>query len=478
MNTSFGPRIDENRWDFHDGIDLPARRGTKIHAMHGGTVRHAGEPNTGGYSSRHVVIRVTNPPAEPLYNVYLHLDSIDPAVVTDAPVIQDQLIGTVGRDDATYSHLHMEFRKGTYRQIGSVHPLTYLPYVDSANFSAPTADRFNRLDAFMAARLLFGASSKLEGDLKRVEVDLRRGNRLLTTRFVDFDDKQTVSEEEDDRFVYVDGIGVEGYQKSNMVRHGRDDLEYGILVRGIPNACNTLVARVIDLAGNVSTSSPIAVPTNHKAVDKFVDFETGQLPPPGWSQVTGAPGTAVTIAATAAHSGTKGMRCVDNSSSGPSEQSVGIEATLADGRFEWRAEAWFKPTELGIAPGQSVALLQLFGDTELIAAARICNDGGTLRAGLMARRPDNTENVRLGPPIGVGGWRKWRLEVLRAATRETTVILYLDDAGRMREQLRRNWDSAAHPPTKLLVGLATTSAASTATVLVDEVWLTESELSS
>jgi hypothetical protein len=23
MNTSFGPRIDADRWDFHDGIDLP-----------------------------------------------------------------------------------------------------------------------------------------------------------------------------------------------------------------------------------------------------------------------------------------------------------------------------------------------------------------------------------------------------------------------------------------------------------------------
>lgn len=72
----------------------------------------------------------------------------------------------------------------------------------------------------------------------------------------------------------------------------------------------------------------------------------------------------------------------------------------------------------------------------------------------------------------------WRLEVLRLATRETTVILYLDDAGRMREQIRRNCDSKAHPPTKLLFGVGTTSAASTATVLVDEIWLTESELSS
>ena len=33
MNTSYGPRIDADRWDFHDGIDLPAAVGTPIHAM-------------------------------------------------------------------------------------------------------------------------------------------------------------------------------------------------------------------------------------------------------------------------------------------------------------------------------------------------------------------------------------------------------------------------------------------------------------
>jgi hypothetical protein len=72
------------------------------------------------------------------------------------------------------------------------------------------ADRLNRLDAFMAARLMFGARSKLEGDLKRLEVDLRRGTRLLTTRVVDFDDKSTIFEGRGDSHVYVNDIGVEG----------------------------------------------------------------------------------------------------------------------------------------------------------------------------------------------------------------------------------------------------------------------------
>jgi hypothetical protein len=305
MNTSFGPRIDEDRWDFHDGIDLPAPKGTEIHAMRGGRVHHAGPRGTGGNSSRHVVIQVAEPIDSPIYNIYLHLDSIDPAILPNASIEQGQVIGTVGHDDATYCHLHMEYRKGTRKQIGSVHPLHYLPYSDIPNLRAPVADRFNRLDGFMAARLLFGANSKLEGDLRRVEVDLRRGTPLLTTRIVDFDDKSTVVEGKGDQYIYVDDLGIEGYQKSNMVK-GKD---------------------------------------------------------------------------------------------GPGVIKLGI-------------------------------------------------------------------------------WRKWRLELLRVATRETTAILYLDQGGRMIEQARLNWESSAHQPLSLRVGIGFSPPGAAATVLVNELWLTESELSS
>jgi hypothetical protein len=338
MNTSFGPRINEDRWDFHDGIDLPAPGGTAVHPMRAGEVHHAGPGGSGGYSSRHVVVKADDPADGPIYNVYLHLDTIDPVVVTGGHVVQGQIIGTVGDDDATYPHLHMEFRKGTPGQIGSVHPLTYLPYFESTCFSAPVADRFNRLDAFMAARLLFGKSCKLEGDLSRVEVDLCRGNRVLTTRVVDFDDKHTVNEEKGDRFLFVDDIGVEGYQKSDMVKHGRNDLAYGIVVRRIPRRCDTLVARVFDVGDNVVTSAAIAVP-DQLAVDEFVDFEDGQFPPPGWTKVTsaGGSGTEVSIEATAAHSGTRGLRCVDDSTTEANPQRAGIAYALPPGRFEWRA---------------------------------------------------------------------------------------------------------------------------------------------
>lgn len=481
MNTSFGPRINEDQWDLHDGIDLPAPVGTAIHAMRGGKVRHAGPAGTGGFSSRHVVIKVNDPTDGVLFNVYVHMDSIDPAVFTGASVGQGQVIGTVGEDDATYPHLHMEFRKGTPRQIGSVHPLGYMPYADTGNWSAPVADRFNRLDAFMAARLLFGAGSKLEGDLQRVEVDLRRGPRVLTTRVVDFNDKTTIFEGRGDRNLYVNDIGVEGYQKSDMVKHQRSDLAYGILVRKIPHPCDALVARVIDVHGNVATSGVIAVP-DQAAVDEFVDFEDGQLLPAGWLTVTsaGGTGTEVSIAASAAHAGAQGLRCVDQSTLEASTQRAGIEYALPPGRFEWRAEGWFNPVTLELSPappGQAVYLLYFLSDDGLSVAARIHNDGDTLRAGLVAKNPDGGFPSRNGPVIATGEWRKWRLELLRLGMRETTAILFLDDGGRMKEQARLDWDSTVHEPLRLRAGIGFSSVGAAATVLADEVWLTESTLS-
>jgi len=479
MNTSFGPRIDEDRWDFHDGLDLPAPIGTPVYAMRGGKVHHAGPAGSGGFSSRHVVIRVTDPSVGLVYNVYLHLASIDAGVVTGANVNQAQPIGTVGEDDATYPHLHMEFRKGTVKQIGSVHPLSYLPYGDTVNFSSPVSGRFNRLDAFMAARFVFGAASKLEGDLARVEVDLRRGTRVLTTRIVDFDDKHTIVEGKGDHLLYTNDIGVEGYQKSNMVEHHRADLAYGVLVRGIPKQCDGLRARAIDLGGHVATSGLIAVP-DQAATDEFVDFEDGQLPPAGWVAVTstGGEGTSLSIDASAAHSGTQGLLCVDESTTEASTQRAGIEYPLPPGRFEWRAEGWFNPTSLELGDGQSLYVLYFLSGSRLSAAARIHNDAQALRPGLVAGSADDALRGRDGPSvIAPGRWRKWRLELVRLGTRETTAILYLDDGARMTEQVRLNWDSTAHDPTRLRAGIGFSSLGAAASVLADELRVTEAELS-
>jgi hypothetical protein len=256
MNTSFGPRINTNRWDFHDSIDLPAEKGTKIYAMRGGKVHFAGEPGAGKYDSRHVILEVDDPNDGLMYLVHLHLDSVDGAVTSGTNVVQGQEIGTVGDHKATYPHLHIEFLQGTPDTDAqtSRHPLRYLPYSDTANFTASVADRFNRLGPLMAARLLFGACNKSEGDLLKVEVDLLSGTQLLTTRVVDFHNKTTINKKRgnSDKKIFKNDIGVEGYQKSPMndPERPRNDLKYGILVRNIPDECDTLVARVVDVGGN------------------------------------------------------------------------------------------------------------------------------------------------------------------------------------------------------------------------------------
>src|SRR5262245_59117372 len=117
MNTSFGPRIDADRWDFHDGIDLPALLGTPVHAMADGIVYRAGPADrTGsgqGFGSTHVLLQVLDPTdgKDDLFLVHLHLDAIAEGVIPGAQVKQGDVIGAVGQEDASYPHLHFEFRK-------------------------------------------------------------------------------------------------------------------------------------------------------------------------------------------------------------------------------------------------------------------------------------------------------------------------------------------------------------------------------
>ena len=475
MNTSFGPRINRNKWDFHDGIDLPAPIGTKVYAMRGGKVHRAGpgNPGPGGFSSRHVVLEVQDPSDGPMFLVYVHLHSIAEGITVGAAVTQGQFLGTVGEDDATYPHLHIEFRKGSSAEKSSVHPLGYLPYPDTANFSAPVLDRFNQLDTTMAARLLFEASSKLEGDLQRVEVDLMSGATVLEPRFADFNDKSSINEGNDDEKLFKNGIGVEGYQKSDMVKDRRTDLQYGILVRNIPNECDTLIARVIDVGGNTVTSAPIPVP-NQVATDERADFEDGAMPPAGWRALTSTSGkgTTVTNDPSAARSGLRGMLCVDGSKK-KSTQRAALEHVLPAGRFEWIAESWFNLIARDLGPGQAIDLLYFRSrGTNLSVAARIHKDGNSFRAGIIVKNPDGTVSPsNSSAVVAKDTWRRWKLHLLRIGTRETTAVLFLDDD----EKLRINWDSTIHEPRKLRAGIALSSAGATATILADDLRLTELE---
>ncbi|MGH9768534.1 MAG: hypothetical protein ACREAB_13970, partial [Blastocatellia bacterium] len=294
----------------------------------------------------------------------------------------------------------------------------------------------------------------------------------------DFDNKDTVNEGNSDTRIFKKDIGVEGYQKSDMVKHKRTDLKYGVLVRNVPSECDRLVARVIDVGNNTSTSAEVAVP-NQTATDEFVDFEDGKMPPAGWKVATSATGAGTTVAneAAAAHTGSRGMLSIDRSTTETLTQRAGLEYTLPAGRFEWIAEGWFNPTDLGLAVNQSVFLLYFLGGENLSAAARIHNSAGSLRAGIIAKQPDATfADSDSEAIIATGVWRKWRLRLLRIGTRETTAVLYLNEGEQMVEQTRIDWDSTAFEPLSLRAGIGLSSAGATATVLTDELRLTESRL--
>lgn len=481
LNTSFGPRLNMAMWDFHDGMDLPAPIGTPIYAIRGGTVHRVGNGGQNGFSSRHVVLRVTDPTDGDLYLVHLHLDSIAAGITSNAVVTQGQLIGAVGNDGAAHAHLHLEFRRGGNSEIRSVHPLLYLPYVDTANFTAPSNVVVNRLGERRAARILFEAPSRLEGDLARVEVDLRTGATVLATRGVNFNDKTTIYDGIGDGFVYIGDIGVEGYQAPDMKGEGRANLKQGILVRNLPDNCDNLVARVWDIRSNLVTSAPLTVPTR-PLVEQRVNFEDGVLPPPGWSTSlssglvlhnTNGPG--------AGYNGARGLLASDTDPTTNTQQRAAIDFVLPAGtsnRFEWAAEAWVKFTALNLPNGDFLYPLSFRDGTNTIVAARLRNEGGALTAGLTARNPDfscGSEDCTVGNTGPFTGpwldvWRKWRLHISRLATREATAVLYIDG----REVSRLTFDNTGHVINRFRGGLALTDRGVTATARVDNLRVSES----
>jgi len=166
------------------------------------------------------------------------------------------------------------------------------------------------------------------------------------------------------------------------------------------------------------------------------------------------------------------MKATDISISETQTQRAGIEYPLALERFEWCSEGWFNPAALTLSTNDNLYPLYFLNGTNLSVAARINNDSATglLLPGIIVKHPDATLHVSNGTvPISTSIWQHWRLYLLRLGTRETTAVLYLDGA----ESVRKNLDSTAYEPLTFRAGIGLTSVGATATVLVDEIVLTE-----
>jgi hypothetical protein len=493
MNTSYGPRIDADRWDFHDGIDLPAAAGTPVHAMASGTVHLAGpadKTTTGqGFGSTHVLLKVTDPtdPLGDLFLVYLHLDSIAEGVVTGARVNQGDLIGAVGQEDATYPHLHFEFRKDEPSQQNSRHPLRYLSYVNGANFTRLRLDRCNFSGAGgqrRAVRLRFDVLDRREGDVQGVEVELRgtNGDAVVTRSLrVDFDDRSTIVSDKGDEHAFNDeGVAVEGYQKSNLKGEGLSDLNYGVVVKDITPEFKVATLRVFDVRNVHSDCVEVGLPelpTGEEPIHSRVDFEDATFPPAGWQQDV-LPGNVCRPDEAAALDGQKGLLCQDLQSSHGSSLRAGLSFALPVARLpvrpmSWRLRADLRPAQLQMRTGLAIFPLAFLSGDRVVAAAvlrEVRND--RLFGGVMIRNADGLVRERIDVTEGEifrDAAVRWELELLRLGTRQTTVILRLDN----NVIARINGDTTSVEPDTACVGITHQHSGVQAALHFDRLLLTE-----
>jgi hypothetical protein len=492
MNTSYGPRIDADRWDFHDGIDLPASIGTPVHAMADGTIYRAGPADKTapghGFGSTHVVMKVLDPAdgRDDLYLVYLHLDTIAEGVIPGAEVKQGDILGGVGQEDAQYPHLHFEFRKKHSAQRNSQHPLHYLPYDNKMNVGGLGLDRCNfSIDGKRAVRIRFDIADRHEGDVQGIAIELSGNGVECQELLVDFDDRKTIVSDKGDEHAFNSaGVAVEGYQKSNMKGDGLTKLNYGVLVKDVRPEYDCAKLQILDARGGRSAVSEFTLPTlqtSEKPINIAVDFEDVQFPPPGWD-LRIQPGNVCRPDAAAAADGQgpgrKGLLCKDIPESYESLIRAGIRYPLPVDRLpvrpmSWRLKSTIRPVDVSMEEGLDIYPLAFLVGNDIVAAACLRKlEKNRLAAGVLIRSKDGMFRERIN--VQQGGIQpraenSWELELLRIGTRQTTAVLWLDN----QPVVRINGDTTSVEPDYACAGILHEHSGLSVTLHLDQLLLTE-----
>jgi hypothetical protein len=489
MNTSYGPRIDADRWDFHDGIDLPASVGTPVHAMADGIVHRAGPADKAGpgqgFGSTHIILKVVDPidDQDDLFLVYLHLDSIAQDVIQGAEVKQGDIIGAVGQEDATYPHLHFEFRKGEPKEENSVHPLGYLGYSNKGNFTDLGLDRCNfyhRGDGDKRmVRLRFGVVNRRDGDVQGVDVELTGQGGAPRTFHVDFDDRETIVSNKGDQHAFKNGIAVEGYQKSNLKGDGLKELRYGVLIEDITPEYESVALRVLDAKNEKPKNAEFPLPdlgVGKKPIHNRAGFEEGEaFPPQGWALHL-LPGNV--CRPNAVPTGSRVLFCQDLQSAQGALIRAGLRFALPVDRavrpMSWRLRADIMPVALQMNEGLVILPLAFLADDEIVAAACLRKVvGGAFFAGVMIRSKDGLFRERINGgekgKIAVETAARWEVELLRIGTRQTTIVLRLND----EIVVGINGDTTSVEPDAAGVGIVHKHSGLQITLHVDQLRLTE-----
>lgn len=154
VNSPFGPRLkasENNRYDFHRGIDILGTTVDPILAMADGIVFRTYEDgdDSSPYPDSGNVVILKHTLTEPYhfhhqeiftyYTLYLHLDRFTNNLTEDATIHVGDTIGYIGSSGITYTeHLHFEVRLGTTCSLEAdcnttgfdphVNPMTFLEY--------------------------------------------------------------------------------------------------------------------------------------------------------------------------------------------------------------------------------------------------------------------------------------------------------------------------------------------------------------
>jgi murein DD-endopeptidase MepM/ murein hydrolase activator NlpD len=141
LSSTFGPRpltSENERYDFHRGLDIGTPIGTPVFAITDGEVVIAGEHSS--YSDPVVQIRHFRPGATSCndggcyHSNNLHMSGW--AVSAGQSVVKGQLIGHTGISASGFAHLHFEIRDApaddpySRWQRDAIHPLSLLAYAD------------------------------------------------------------------------------------------------------------------------------------------------------------------------------------------------------------------------------------------------------------------------------------------------------------------------------------------------------------
>jgi hypothetical protein len=369
-----------------------------------------------------------------------------------------------------------------------VHPLHYLPYIDTANVALLRLDRcnFSRVgnDDRRAVRLRFDVLDRREGDVQGVDVALRgRDGEGVEPRHVrvDFDDRATIASDKGDEHAFNEqGLAVEGYQKSNLKGEGLSDAHYGVIIKDIAPAFERVTLQVLDAKSGQPTTAEFPLPTleaGAQPVNSRVGFESQTFPPRGWD-VQLLPGNVCRPDAVAALSGSRGLLCQDLQSGHGTLIRAGLRFALPVDRLpvrpmSWRLRADIRPTDVQMDKGLVIHPLTFLAGNEVVAAAclrKIRNDeliaGVLIRSanGLFRERIDVSEGeIFRDDPV------RWELELLRIGTRQTTAVLRL----RNNVVARINGDTTSVEPDAACVGIVHRHSGVQITLHADQLLLTE-----